>query len=72
MVVMIEPLTPRELQVLKLARDGLDNPAIGARLCITAKAVGYHLTHIYGKLGTVNRMEAVITALKIGLIGFED
>src|SRR5262245_66492459 len=65
---LIEPLTPRERQVLELVADGLPNKAIAARLGIGAETVKFHLGSIFGKLGASNRTDAVRIAIKRGLI----
>jgi ATP/maltotriose-dependent transcriptional regulator MalT len=50
-----EALTPTELQVVELAREGLTNAAIGERMFISAATVKVHLAHIYAKLNVPNR-----------------
>jgi NarL family two-component system response regulator YdfI len=65
---LIEPLTPREQQVLELVADGLANKAIAARLGIGAETVKFHLGSILGKLGASNRTDAVRVAIERGLI----
>jgi DNA-binding NarL/FixJ family response regulator len=68
----IEPLSDRELDVLRLAAQGLTNKAIGVTLNISDRTVQGHLASIYGKLGVSSRTEAVTTALKLGWIVLED
>lgn len=64
----VEPLSDRELDVLRLAGQGLTNKAIGVALSISDRTVQGHLANIYGKLGVSSRTEAVTRALKLGWI----
>ena len=65
---MVEPLTEREIEVLQLLAYGLTNKQIAARLKISAHTVKFHVSSIYSKLGTTNRVEAVNLGLKRGMI----
>ncbi|MGQ9555251.1 MAG: response regulator [Anaerolineae bacterium] len=65
---MVEPVSPREQEVLQLAASGLTNRAIGRRLGISDRTVQGHLANIYAKLQVASRTEAVTKALQLGLI----
>lgn len=61
-------LSARELEVLELLGKGKSNREVAAELAITEATVKGHVTNILGKLGVSDRTQAVITALKRGLI----
>ena len=63
-----EPLTPRELEVLSLAAQALQNKEIAAELVITERTVKFYISSILDKLGASNRTEAVAVAAQRGLI----
>jgi DNA-binding NarL/FixJ family response regulator len=63
-----EALTPREIEVLELVAEGLSNKAVAARLGISDQTVKFHLTSISGKLGALNRTDAVRRGVRRGLI----
>jgi two-component system nitrate/nitrite response regulator NarL len=60
-------LTPRELEVLRLLADGLDQADIAERLVISPKTVATHIQHILEKLGVHSRAQAVAVAHQTGL-----
>jgi DNA-binding NarL/FixJ family response regulator len=64
----VEPLTPRELQVLTLVADGLTNAQIGRRLFIGEATVKTHLLRVFGKLGVDDRTRAVTIAMERGVL----
>jgi LuxR family maltose regulon positive regulatory protein len=65
---LVEPLTERELEVLRLIVAGLSNPKIAEQLFIAVSTVKSHVNHIYGKLGVSNRVEAVTMAQDLDLL----
>lgn len=67
----VEPLTEREIEVLRLAAQGMTNREIGQELDISHRTVQGHLAHVYGKLQVNSRTEAVTEALKRGWIVIE-
>lgn len=64
----VERLTPREAEVLALLAEGLANRAIAQRLGISEHTVKFHLNAILGKLGAQSRTEAVVLAIRLGLL----
>ena len=52
-----DELTPQEAQITRLARDGLSNPEIGARLFLSPRTVQYHLGNIFAKTGITSRSQ---------------
>jgi LuxR family maltose regulon positive regulatory protein len=65
---LIEPLSGRELEVLRLIGDGLSNHDIADRLIIAVGTVKWYTTQIYGKLGVQNRAQAVRRAQQLNLL----
>lgn len=65
---LVEPLTPRELEVLDLLALGHPNKKIAAQLVISEHTVKFHISSVYGKLGAANRAEAVRLGVRLGLI----
>jgi LuxR family maltose regulon positive regulatory protein len=67
-VKLIEPLTDRELAVLRQIATGSSNQEIAQRLVISVGTVKAHVYHITAKLGARSRTEAVVRAKEVGLI----
>ncbi len=61
-------LTPRELDALRWTMDGKTAWEVGAVLGITERTVVFHVTNAMRKLGCVNKQQAVLKALRLGLI----
>jgi len=68
MDVLVEPLTERELEVLRLIVAGLTNAEIAEELFIAVSTVKSHVNHIYGKLGVESRVQAVNRARSLQLL----
>lgn len=62
------PLSPRELDVLKLVAQGLRNKEIGAKLNISEDTVKIHVKNIFSKLNVIDRTQAVVQASQRGFI----
>ncbi len=60
------PLSPREMQVLALAAEGLTNKEIAYRLGISERTVQFHMNSVFNKTTTSSRTEAVALALRQG------
>lgn len=65
---LLEPLTPREHEVLRMLALGLANKEIAARLSISEHTVKFHVAAILGKLNAASRTEAVAIGIRHGLI----
>ena len=61
-------LSHRELHVLRQVADGLSNKQIARRLGISEKTVRNHLSRVFNKLGATNRTEAVMHAMRAGMV----
>lgn len=68
----MDQLTERELAVLRLAASGLSNKMIASDLDLSARTIQVHLSNVFGKLGVASRTEAVITALRRGIVTLEE
>lgn len=64
---LIEPLTDREMEVLRLLATGLNNKGIAAILFIAESTVKTHVEHIIGKLGVSDRVQAAVWAARHGI-----
>ena len=64
---LIEPLTEREIEVLRLLATGLNNRDIGSILFIAESTVKTHVEHIIGKLGVSDRVQAAVWAARQGI-----
>lgn len=65
---LLEPLTTRELEVLRLLAEGLGNKEIASCLNISEHTAKFHVASILGKLGATTRTEAVTLGIRYGLI----
>ncbi len=65
---LVEPLTEREREVLRLLAEGLSNAEIGQRLYISLPTVKSHTRNIYGKLDVHSRDQAVVNARALGIL----
>lgn len=68
----IEPLSDRELEVLRWVSKGQSNREIGKALNISGRTVQGHLANVFGKLHVASRTEAVTVGLQRGLISLEE
>lgn len=65
---LLEPLSERELEVLRLIAEGLTNQETANRLYLSLHTVKVHARNIYGKLGVRNRTQAVAKARALGIL----
>jgi DNA-binding NarL/FixJ family response regulator len=65
---IIEPLTPREMDVLEMLAEGLSNKLIAHRLSISDHTAKFHVNSILAKLNAGTRTEAVTRGIRLGLI----
>nr|WP_272949126.1 LuxR C-terminal-related transcriptional regulator [Kribbella pittospori] len=65
---LVDPLSDRELDVLRLLAGDLDGPSIARQLVVSLNTVRTHTKHIYAKLGVTNRRSAVRRAHQLNLL----
>src|ERR671934_34859 len=65
---LVEPLSSREVEVLRLLATGKQNQEIADELVVALSTVKKHVTHIFDKLGATNRTEATMRAREFGLL----
>jgi LuxR family maltose regulon positive regulatory protein len=65
---LVDPLSPRELEVLALIAEGLSNRQIADELIISVGTVKAHTSNIYGKLGVGSRAQAMVAARQLGIL----
>jgi len=68
---LLEELSARELDVLKLIARGFSNDQIARTLFISPHTVKNHVSNIYRKMGMDDRTQVAITALRLGLVPLE-
>jgi DNA-binding NarL/FixJ family response regulator len=68
---VLSQLSPRELEVLRLVAKGLSNKEIGSALHVVEGTIKIHLTNILAKLGVSDRTQAILAAVKRGIIQIE-
>ncbi|WP_029214957.1 response regulator [Kallotenue papyrolyticum] len=69
---LVEPLTEREIEVLRALARGESNRQIADRLIVSEKTVKAHVSNILGKLGLQSRTQAVLYALRHGIVSLDD
>lgn len=65
---LVDDLTPREQEVLKLIAEGRSNKEIAAALCLSEKTVKNHINNIFAKLHVYDRTQALLYAIRKGLV----
>jgi len=68
----VEKLTPREVNILKLAGKGMSNKDIAQHLNISVRTVKGYLVEVFSKLRVASRTEAVLAGLRLGLFTMEE
>jgi LuxR family maltose regulon positive regulatory protein len=65
---LLDPLTPREMQIMRLICEGYSNPEIASELVVTINTVKKHTSNIYSKLDVRSRTQAIARAHDLGLV----
>ncbi len=65
---LAEPLSQREMEIIKLIADGATNREIAVELVLTTNTVKKHVGNIFGKLGATNRTQAIARAREANLL----
>jgi DNA-binding NarL/FixJ family response regulator len=65
---LLAEFTPRELEILRVLAKGLDTPTIAGHLGIAPHTVEWHLRHVIEKLRVHSKLEALVAAVRLGLI----
>ena len=65
---MVEPLTAREMDVLRLLSEGRSNQEIAATLFLSLSSIKKHTGNLYGKLGVTSRAQAIVKARQLRLV----
>jgi LuxR family maltose regulon positive regulatory protein len=65
---LVEPLSPRELEILRLIADGHSNQVIADRLVVAVSTVKKHVNNLYGKLDVQSRTQAIVRARELSLL----
>ncbi len=65
---LLDPLTPRELEIMRLISKGYSNPEIASELVVTINTIKKHTSNIYGKLGVRSRTQAIARARDLNLL----
>jgi DNA-binding NarL/FixJ family response regulator len=64
----VHGLTPREVEVLRLAARGLTTGEIATQLFISPKTADHHIQHVYGKIGVSSRAAAMLWAMQNAVV----
>jgi LuxR family maltose regulon positive regulatory protein len=65
---LLNPLTPRELEIMRLITEGYSNPEIASELVVTINTIKKHTSNIYGKLGVRSRTQAIARTHELNLL----